>query len=130
MNRQLVERFWRTMNENDSRAAGQLFHDDYVLDWPQSGERIRGRANFAAINEHYPASGRWVFNVHRVIADGKGAATDVAVTDGAISARALSFFEIRDGLIWRMTEYWPDPFEPAAWRMQWTERIDLERSPR
>jgi len=122
--REVVERFWRTMNENDWPAAGRLLHDDYVLDWPQSGERIRGRDNFVAVNAHYPAAGRWRFTVRRLVADEQGAASDVTVTDGALTARAVSLFEVRDGLIWRVTEYWPDPFEPAAWRAQWVERAD------
>ena len=122
--REVVERFWRTMNENDWHAAGRLLHDDYVLDWPQSGERIRGRDNFVAVNAHYPAAGRWRFTVRRLVADGQGAASDVTVTDGALTARAVSFFEVRDGLIWRVTEYWPDPFEPAAWRARWVERME------
>jgi Domain of unknown function (DUF4440) len=40
--RQLVEQFWQTMNANDWRAVGALLHDDYLLTYPQSGERIRG----------------------------------------------------------------------------------------
>jgi ketosteroid isomerase-like protein len=122
--RELVERFWRTMNENDWHAAGRLLHDDYVLDWPQSGERIRGRDNFVAVNAHYPAAGRWRFTVRRLVADEQGATSGVTVTDGALMARAVSFFEVRDDLIWRVTEYWPDPFEPAAWRAQWVERME------
>jgi hypothetical protein len=51
-----------------------------------------------------------------------GAATDVTVTDGSSTFRAVSFFEVRDALIWRMTEFWPEPFEPPAERAQWIER--------
>ena len=122
--RRVVERYWRIMNENDWRGAGRLMHDEFVLEWPQSGERIRGRENFAAVNQHYPAAGRWRFGVRRIVADEQGAASDVTVTDGAVEARAVSFFEICDGLIWRMTEYWPDPFEAAAWWARWVERTD------
>ena len=122
--RRVVERFWRAMNENDWRAAGALLHDDYLLEWPQSGERIRGRDNFAAVNAHYPAAGRWRFDLLQLVADEGGAASEVAVTDGAVVARAVSFFEVRDGLIRRMTEYWPDPFEAADWRAPWVERTD------
>ena len=55
----VVARFWAAMGANNFAAAGALLHDDYVLDWPQSGERVRGRDNFVAINAHYPAAGRW-----------------------------------------------------------------------
>lgn len=122
-NRRLVERFWRAMNDNDWRAAATLFGDDYILDWPQSGERIRGREGFVAVNAAYPAAGRWRFGVERVVADAEGAVTDVTVTDGARRDRAITFFAIRDGRIARMTEYWPDPFAAAPWRAGWVERI-------
>lgn len=122
--RRVVEHFWAAMARNDFRAAGDLLHDDFVLNWPQSGERIRGRENFVAINEQYPAAGRWRFTVHRLVADAGAVATDVTVTDGVLAGRAITFFELRDGRIARQTEYWPDPFEAAAWRAQWVERTE------
>jgi ketosteroid isomerase-like protein len=109
------------MNRNDWRGAAALLHDDFVLEWPQSGERIRGREHFVEVNARYPAAGPWRFTVHRVVADARGVATDVGVTDGAVVARAVSFFELRDGLVWRITEFWPEPFPPAAWRAAWVE---------
>jgi ketosteroid isomerase-like protein len=48
----------------------------------------------------------------------------VAVTSPAVRAVVISFFAARDGRIWRMREYWPDPFEAAAWRAEWVERIE------
>jgi ketosteroid isomerase-like protein len=120
--RALVERFWRAMGTNDWSAAGALLHDEFLLEWPQSGERIRGREAFAAVNAHYPAAGPWRFTVHRIVAEGDRAVSDVGVTDGAVAARAVTFFEVRDGRVWRMTEFWPDPFPPAEWRAPWVER--------
>lgn len=120
--RRLIEQFWLRMGSNDWRAVGELLHDEYVLEWPQSGERIRGRENFAAVNERYPAAGAWSFTVHRIVADEAGGASDVSVTDGTRVDRAVSFFEVRDGKIRRMTEYWPEPFEAAGWRARWVER--------
>jgi hypothetical protein len=123
-NRQLVARFWQTMNANDWRAAGTLLHDEYVLEWPQSRERIRGREHFAAVNAQYPIPGPWRFTVHRIIADEREAASDVTVAAPTIAARVVSFFEMRDGLIWRVIEFWPDPFEAAGWRAPWVERSE------
>lgn len=120
--RQAVERFWQTMNTNDWHAVGRLLHDGFVLEWPQSGERIRGRDNFVAVNAHYPAQGPWRFDVRRVVADERGAVSDVAVNAPSVTARVVSFFELRDALIWHMTEFWPDPFAAADWRAQWVER--------
>ena len=68
--KRIVEGFWAAMQTNDFKAAAEFLHENYILEWPQSGERIRGRANFAAINEKYPAHGRWEFVVHRILAAG------------------------------------------------------------
>lgn len=45
------------------------------------------------------------------------------VRGAEFDGRVVSFFELRDGLIWRITEYWPDPFEGPAWRSEWVERL-------
>ena len=121
-NKQVIEAFWAAMQTNDFKAAGELLHHDYVLEWPQSGERIRGRANFVAINENYPAHGRWEFTIHRIIAEGDEVVSDVGVTDGVITGRAITFSTMRDGKIIHQTEFWPDSFEPAAWRAKWVEK--------
>jgi len=122
--RRIVERFWELMNANDFSGAGHLFHEDYVLEFPQSRERLRGRDNFVTFNLEYPAAGPWSFNVHRLIVDGSHAVTEVTVSDTAVSVPAISFFEIRDSLIWRMTEYWPDPFDAPAARAHLVEISD------
>ena len=58
-----------------------------------------------------------------MLANGDTAVTDVEVHGATVEARVISFFEVRDGLIWRMTEYWPDPFDPPASRAHLVERI-------
>ena len=123
-NRHVVEQFWAAMNTNDFRAAAAWLHDDYQLDWPQSRERIRGRGNFVAVNERYPAAGSWRFAIQRLIAGEREVVTDTTVTDGVTTARAITFSEVRDGKIVHQTEYWPDPFQAAAWRAQWVERME------
>lgn len=92
--RTIVRQFWEAINNNDFLKAGSFLHDDYLLHWPQSGEQIRGRDNFVAVNEHYPAAGPWRVTVHRVIADGNEIASEVTVTDGNINSRAITFSEL------------------------------------
>lgn len=121
--KQIVENFWAAMQTNDFRRAAEFLHEDYILEWPQSGERIRGRANFVAVNENYPAHGRWVFTIHRILAEGDEVVSDVSVTDGVVNARVITFSTVRDGRIRHQIEFWPDPFEAAAWRAPWVERL-------
>ena len=120
--KKVVEGFWAAMQTNDFKAAGEFLHDEYVLEWPQSGERIRGRANFVAINEHYPAHGRWEFTIQHIFAEGNEVVSDVSVTDGVFKGRAITFSTVRAGRILHQTEFWPDPFEPATWRAEWVEK--------
>lgn len=122
--KQAIERFWATMQTNDFKRAGKFLHDDFILEWPQSRERIRGRANFVAINENYPAHGRWVFTVRRILAEGDQIVSDVDVTDGVITGRVITFSTLRDGKILRQTEFWPDSFEAPDWRAGWVEKIE------
>jgi hypothetical protein len=119
----VVEKYWELMNTNDFRSVGSLLADDFLLDWPQSNERIRGRDNFAAMNEEYPAHGRWTFTINRLIGGEREAVSDVLVSDGVQNARAISFFSIADGKIAGMVEYWPDEFPAPENRRHLVERI-------
>lgn len=122
--KQIVENFWALMGYNDFYAASQLLHDDYVLEWRQSGELIRSRENFAAINTYYPAEGKWQFTINAIVAEGDMVVTDVAVTDGKRKDRVVTFSTVRDGKIWKQVEFWPEPFEAPAWRSQWVEKAE------
>ena len=123
-NKQILENFWGTMETNDFHTASQLLHDEYTLEWPQSGERILGRDNFAAINTNYPSEGKWHFTINHIVAEGDMVVTDVAATDGKIIGRAITFSTIRDEKIWKQVEFWPDPFEAPEWRAQWIQKMN------
>lgn len=121
--REVVLNFWAAMGTNDFRAASEWLSDDYVGLWPQSGERIVGRANFVEINTNYPAHGPWEFEVRRIVAEHQEVVTDVSVRDGTTTAEVISFHSVRDGRICRQLEYWPDPYDPPSWRRRWVEIV-------
>jgi ketosteroid isomerase-like protein len=119
-----MHEFWRLMATNDFDAVGAVLADDFVLDWPQSKERIRGAENFAGLNAAYPARGPWAFTINRIVAAGNEAVSDVSITDGAVNARAISFFTVECGKITRVVEYWPEPYDAPFDRTQFVERIE------
>lgn len=119
---QVVRNFWRVMATNDFHAASLCLTDDFRLHWPQSGEMVEGRADFAALNTAYPAAGRWTFDVRRIVGEGVQIVTEVAISDGEVHATALTFHTVRGDLIALQREFWPDPFEAPAWRAQWVRR--------
>ena len=97
---------------------------EITIDWPCSGERIVGRANFVAVQERYPSTpGRWQFQVHRQVSDGATTVSEVTVTDGVQSARVIALSDVTDGQIARHVEYWPTAYEPPADRADLVERI-------
>jgi ketosteroid isomerase-like protein len=118
-NRQLVVELWQRMGRFDFEGAGKLLHDDFVCEWPQSNERIRGRENFVTVNTHYP--GRWSTDVKRVIVEGDRVASEVALTWENRTIMVVSFYDIRDGQISREIDYWPEPYTAPEWRAQWVE---------
>lgn len=79
----VVRQFWRLMETNDFHAVARVLAADFVCEWPQSRERIRGAENFVLMNAQYPASGRWSFRINRLVASGEDVVTQVSVTDGA-----------------------------------------------
>lgn len=108
---EIVEEFFRRMNTNDFRWASQMLADDYVLEWPQSKERICGGENFATVNEEYPAYGRWSFTINKIVGSTTEAVSDVSVTDGTQQARAITFTTIRNDKIVKQIEFWPNNYE-------------------
>jgi ketosteroid isomerase-like protein len=116
--------FWARMASNDFDSVAAVLAPDFVLEWPQTRERIRGAQRFVRMNAEYPAHGAWRFTVHRLFGDEREAVSDVSVTDGVQQARALSFFEVADGRVTRLVEWWPEPYDPPANRAHLVEIMD------
>ncbi|CAB3638799.1 hypothetical protein LMG24238_00088 [Paraburkholderia sediminicola] len=121
----LVHEFWTLMGSNDFASVQAVLGEQFMLEWPQSNERIRGVARFAQMNSEYPAQGPWRFTVNRVVANTVSeAVSDVTVTDGSMTARAVSFFSVEAGKITRIVEYWPESYAAPANRAHLVERIE------
>ena len=120
---EVVRELWARIQARDWDGAGELLAEDVVVDWPQTRERIRWRANVIAVNRNYPEG--WTIRVLRVLQDGDTAVSEVAVDHVEHGTfHAASFFEVRDGQVASGTEYWVDPpaNDPPAWRAEWVER--------
>ena len=120
----VVRRFWELMATNDFRSVGVALAEGFVLDWPQSNERIRGAERFARMNEEYPAHGRWSFTVNRIVSGESEAVSDVSIADGTQNARAISFFTVAHVKITRLVEFWPEPYEAPSNRKHLVEAIE------
>jgi limonene-1,2-epoxide hydrolase len=119
----VVREFWRLMASNDFHSVKAVLAQEFIMDWPQSKERIRGAENFARMNAEYPTTGRWQFRINRLVASAGEVVTQVSVTDGMQSAEPVSFFTVVGGKITRLVEYWPESFAAPENRRHLREPI-------
>ena len=121
---EIVKEFYKRMNTNDFHLASQVLSDDYILEWPQSKEQIRGRDNFVAVNKEYPAYGPWSFTINRIVGNTNEVVSDVSVTDGTQTARAITFTTVREGKIIKQVEFWPENYEASENRKRLVEVME------
>jgi hypothetical protein len=119
--RAALDRHWAASDTNDFEAEHGIYHDDAVLEYPQSGERIRGRRNIQASRFAQPNKKR--FRVRRVLGARDLWVTEFVLTYDGLPSYTVSIMEFREGKVTRETQYFGDPFEPGASRAQWVERI-------
>ena len=120
---EVAREFWRLMATNQFTAVAAVLSSEFVLEWPQSGERIRGAERFARMNSEYLAEGPWRFTINRLVGGETEAVSDVTVTDGVQTARAISFFTVAEGKITRLVEFWPERYPPRPDRAHLVEPL-------
>jgi limonene-1,2-epoxide hydrolase len=108
--------------EDDIVRASEIYAEDAVVEWPQGGERVRGKANIIAFRSTYPA--RQEFEVHRITGCHDLWVTEYTIRYDDRPVMAVGIMEFRDGKVVRERIYFGDAWEPPAWRAQWVERFD------
>jgi ketosteroid isomerase-like protein len=120
-NRRVVERLIDALNGGRVEEMDDLFHDDAVMEYPQSGERIVGAENRRGVYGNFP--GLPTIAPRELRAAGDLVVAEATLTYGGDARYESVFvFELRDGRIARETAYWSEPFEAPEWRAQWVER--------
>lgn len=127
----LLRAYWAAMNSNDFASAAQYLAPDITIDWPQSNERITGRADFIALNSAYPANGLWRFEILSLHSGPAEVITTTDITDSTMRARAITFSRLAPDadLIAHQTEYWPEPYPAPENRRAWTSPLPQSARP-
>jgi ketosteroid isomerase-like protein len=119
--RAALDRHWAASDAGDFEAEHDIYREDAVLDYPQSGERIRGRRAIQASRAAQPNHKR--FTVRRIVGSGDLWVTEYVLTYDGQPSYTVSVMEFLDGKVAHETQYFADPFEPGASRAQWVEQI-------
>jgi hypothetical protein len=105
-----------------AEAEYSVRHEDYVMEMPQSGERIRGREKMREFQEAYPTPP--TIQLRRVVVkDSLWVIEGINDYGGGRVFFVVAIFELKDGKIWRDTRYYAEPFEAPEWRAQFVERL-------
>ena len=118
--RTVLQRHWDASDANDFEAEHDIYHEDAVLHYPQSGERIRGRRNIQESRFVQPNKKR--FKVQRMIGSGNLWVTEFVLSYDGKPSYTVSIMEFRDGKVANETQYFADPFDPAPSRAHLVER--------
>jgi hypothetical protein len=117
--RAALDRHWAASDASDFETEHDIYLEDAVLEYPQSGERIRGRRNIQITRSKQPSKKR--FAVRRVIGSGDLWITEYILTYDGIPSYTVSIMEFKGDKVSRETQYFGDRFEASAWRAQWVE---------
>src|SRR5580692_12054715 len=120
--RAALDQHWAASDANDLETEHLIYHEDAVLDYPQSGERTRGRSNIQKQRGIQPNKRR--FSVQRMIGSGDLWVTEFILTYDGKPSYTVSIMEFKGDKVARETQYFADPFVAPAWRAQWVERMD------
>jgi hypothetical protein len=118
--RAALERHWVASDAGDFAAEHEIYREDAVLTYPQSGERIRGRRNIQESRFVQPNTKR--FTVRRIVGSGDLWVTEFMLSYDGVPSYAVSIMEFRDGLVANETQYFADRFDPAPSRARLIER--------
>jgi hypothetical protein len=116
-----LDQHWAASDSNDFETEHRIYHEDAVLEYPQSGERTRGRSNIQNQRASQPSKKR--FSVRRIIGGGDLWVTEFILTYDDKPSYTVSIMEFRGNKVARETQYFADPFVAPASRAQWVERM-------
>src|SRR5260221_13314341 len=116
-----LEQHWEASDRGDIDTEHAIYAADAILDYPQSGERFRGRSKIQAQRGGHPAERH--FPILRILGGGDLCVSECVITYDGVPTDAVSVMEFTDGRVTPETQYFADPFQAPAWRTALAEPI-------
>jgi hypothetical protein len=120
--REALNQHWTASNSSDFEIEHAIYHEDAILDYPQSRERILGRHNIQTTRTLQPNRKR--FAIHRITGSGDWWITEFVLTYDAEPFYTVSIMEFRGVKVAHETQYFAAPFEASEWRKKWVVNMD------
>ncbi len=121
-NRATIERYFQAFEQRDLDAIAELMHDDYVEEFPQSGEKIRSKQHARSVLENYPGGLPNLVDRSYVVSGDLGV-MKMTLEYGGDRVYACEVIDFQEGKIKRVRAYFGEPFEAPKWRAQWVESM-------
>jgi len=116
-----IQQHWDASESGDIDTEHAIYAEDAILDYPQSGERFRGRSKIKDQRGGHPAERH--FTVRRILGGGGVWVSECVITYDGVPTCSVSVMEISDGLVTHETQFFADPFEAAPSRAALAEPI-------
>ena len=116
-----LRQHWEASERGDAEREHAIYAADAILDYPQSGERFRGRSRIQAQRGAHPA--RRHFTVHRILGGGDLWVSECVITYDGVPTYSVSIMEFADGLVSHETQYFADPFPASPARAALAEPV-------
>jgi hypothetical protein len=117
-NRALLDQHWAASASGNLEAEHQIYDDDVLCEYPQSGEIIHGRRNLQALRGHHPGKPSG-FTIRRIVGVGNLWITEYVINYQTTVVQTISIMEFQNAKVIHETQYFAEPFEAPAWRSQW-----------
>jgi hypothetical protein len=119
-----IQQHWDASESGDIDTEHAIYAEDAILDYPQSGERFRGRTRIKAQRGGHPAERH--FTVRRILGHGDVWVSECVITYDGVPTYSVSVMEISDGVVTHETQYFADPFPAAPNRAALAEPIPAD----
>jgi SnoaL-like domain len=119
--RSRIQQHWEASERGDIEAEHAIYAAEAILDYPQSGERFRGRSRIQAQRGGHPAERH--FSIRRILGGGGLWVSECVITYDGAPTYSLSVMQLTNGLVTHETQYFADPFDASAGRAALAESI-------
>jgi SnoaL-like domain len=116
-----IQQHWDASESGDIDVEHAIYAVDAILDYPQSGERFRGRSKIQAQRGGHPAERH--FTVRRILGAGDLWVSECVITYDGVPTDSVSIMQFTDGFVTHETQYFADPFPAAPNRAALAEPI-------